>query len=128
MPHETSCASGLQAALARRRARGEHQRRARVVDAAGVARRHHAALTEARRQLGQRLHRGLADAFVLVDHDLVALAVLDRDRRDLLGQPALLLGVARGLLAAQRVRVDRSRSSLLLLGQILRCDRHPQPQ
>src|SRR5581483_5405804 len=79
---------------------------------------------EARRQFGERLYRGLANTLVAVNHDLLALAVLERDGNDLLGQPALFLGVLRGLLAAQGVGIHLLARDAILLRQVLRGNGH----
>jgi hypothetical protein len=72
-----------------------------VVDARAVAGGVGAVRVE-RRQLGQDLEAGLAPRrLVDLDH-VLALLGLDRDRHDLLGQAAVVGGVDRALVRAQR--------------------------
>ena len=69
---------------------GDHDRRGAVVDARGVARRVGGVVAADRLQLGEGLEVGVgADRLVGLD-DGVALAALDGDADDLLGEPALL--------------------------------------
>ena len=72
----------------------QHHRGGAVIDAGGVAGGDRAVLVEGRAQLGHRVDgRAVARIFVGVDDD-VALAGLDRDRHDLVLEPA---GLLRGL-------------------------------
>ena len=81
---------------------GDDQGRRAVIDAGGIAGRHRAVLAERRRQLRQLLQRGVgAGMLVLVDDDRIALALRDRDRHDLLGEPSVGLRRRRLLLRAQ---------------------------
>ena len=78
----------------------EHERAGAVVHARRVAGGVGAVLTGQPGQLGQALERGVgARRLVDLDHG-VALLRADRDRHDLLGQPALVGGLDRELVAS----------------------------
>ena len=86
----------------------QHHRGGAIIDARGIGRGHRAVLGEGRTQLGDRVERGAVPADIRrVDHD-VALAGLDRHRRDLVLEPA---GLLRGL--GLVLRADRELVLLL---------------
>src|SRR5206468_11525745 len=92
----TRLLTGLRGGIRRR---DDHRRRA-VVDARRVPGRDRAVLLEPRDELRESLDRRVgADVLVLV-HDHVALLLLDVDRHDLLGEPAVLARLRREAMAA----------------------------
>ena len=83
-------ASGLRPCRCDRGLGGDQQGPGAVIDARGIARGHRAALAERRRQLGQRLERGVrARMLVAVDDQRFALAARDRDGRNFLASRPL---------------------------------------
>src|SRR5215213_2102232 len=100
--------------------RGDDDRARPVVDPRGVAGRVGALLAVQAGQLGQRLERRAA-ARCLVDlDDGVALATLDRHGDDLLGQPAVVRGLQRALVRAQRPAVHVRARDLELVADLRR--------
>ena len=99
---------------------GDHQAGGAVVEGRRVAGGDGAALAERRPQPRQLLERGVgARALVGVDHDGLA-ALRRRDRHDLLGEAAGLLGGDRAPVAAQREVVLVLARDPVALGDVLR--------
>src|ERR1019366_10504164 len=83
-------------------ARGQDERRTAVDDAAGVAGGDGAVFLERGRQLRQNRERCLRPHVIVSFHELYALARLDLDRHDLVGEAACLPRLVGELLAAER--------------------------
>ena len=92
-----------------------------VVDAGAVARRDRAALGEGRAQAASASRRGVgARMLVAVDDERLALPLRDRDRHDLVGEPAGLDGGDGALLALERERILVLAGDAPPLGDVLR--------
>ncbi len=105
-------------------ARGDDQGGGTVVEARGVGGGDRTVLLEGRTQPGEAGdEHALTDELVLVD-DRVALAALDRDRRDLAVEPAFAPRRLGLVLAGGSEFVLRVAADLILLGQIFGGDAH----
>jgi hypothetical protein len=76
------------------------------------------------RQLGQHLQRRVAARRLVHLDDRLALAALDGDRDDLLGQAALVGGRDRALVGAQRPAVEVEPRQLQLVAHLGGLDEH----
>src|SRR6185312_13631782 len=81
--------------------RGEDEGARAVVDAGRVAGRVRAVPSGQARQRGEALERGVAPGRLVDLDDRLALAALDRDGRDLLGQAPVVRGGDRALVRAE---------------------------
>ena len=119
---DTTRASGLSPSSRARSGLDEQDRRRPVVDPGAVARRDRAALgLERRPEPRERLERRVgARVLVAIDDERFALLLRDRDRHDLVGEPAGLDGGDGALLALERERVLALAADAPALGDVLR--------